>query len=504
MTEPYTPDWSSLRRHQTPQWLRDGKFGIYTHWGPYSVPGIGPNVSWYPHNMYRPGTAQHAAHAAEYGDPSEFGYKDFIPLFTADKFDPDEWADLFHGAGARFAGPVAEHHDGFPLWDTKFGEWNAAKQGPKRDIVRDLEVAFRAKGMKYMVAMHHAENWWFYPHWIKGTDTSDPRFADLYGEIHNTDIRHVSEDWDDHNILTRQKEWTSQDMPNKAFLDRWMARLKELVDEYGPDYIWFDFGLAAVPDSYKKNFLSYYYNKEHEWDREVMISYKAHNLPPGTGLVDFELGGMSQQTYFEWITDTTIDDGSGWGYMREENFKTARDLIHYLVDNVSKNGNMLLNVGPRPDGTIPDGAKETLRGIGRWLEVNGEAIYDTTPWHRYGEGPTRMTTEGHFADTKEKVRYTCDDFRFTTKGNAIYAIAMEEPRPNFTIEAFAEKRRQHESFGFNSFTGFYPSQIQSVQMLGVDGELSWRLTDRGLNIDRPEKLPCEHAFAIRVSCRDDL
>jgi len=249
--------------------------------------------------------------------------------------------------------------------------------------------------------------------------------------------------------------------------------------------------------------LAYYYNKEQEWDRELLVSYKANNLPPGVALVDFELGGMSEQTYFEWITDTTIDSGSGWGYMQEETFKSSRELIHYLADNVSKNGHMLLNVGPRADGTIPDGAKQTLRGIGRWLEINGEAIYGSVPWHVYGEGPT-MTSGGHFADVNSKTHYTRDDYRFTCKGNVVYAIAMDQPLSNVTIRSFAAKRASHETFGFQTFTGVFPEQISKVEMLGVDGELSWRSTDLGLNIDCPGRVPCDEASVFKVTFSDDL
>jgi alpha-L-fucosidase len=181
----YLPTWNSLKEHSTPKWLKEAKFGIYTHWGVYSVPAYGPNGSWYPANMYCEGTVQHEYHVKTYGDPSKFGYKDFIPMFKGEKFDADEWAELFKNAGAKFAGPVGEHHDGFCMWDTGFSVWNAAKMGPKRDVVGELEKAVCKKGMKYFVALHHMENWFFYPHWKKQYDVSDPRYAGLYGDAHN-------------------------------------------------------------------------------------------------------------------------------------------------------------------------------------------------------------------------------------------------------------------------------------------------------------------------------
>ena len=471
MSTTYTPDWHSLRSHQTPQWFRDAKFGIYTHWGIYSVPACGPNVSWYPHNMYRAGNPQYDYHVKTYGPPSKFGYKDFIPMFTAERFDPAEWAEMFKNAGARFAGPVAEHHDGFPMWDTAHGNWNAAKMGPRRDVVGQLEQAIRAQDMKFMVAMHHAENWWFYPHWMKECDTSDPQYVGLYGELHNT------------NALTPPKDWAAQDLPSAAFLNRWRARLMEVVDKYTPDYIWFDFGLKFIHERYKQDFLAYYYNKEQEWGRGVVASYKWDNLPPGAAVVDIELGKMAGQTYYEWITDTTVDDGEAWGYMKDAHYKSPTELIQYLVDNVSKNGYMLLNVGPKPDGQIPDEAQSVLKGIGKWLTVNGEAIYDTVPWHQYGEGPTQMKSEGAFSDTKEKIAYSGEDFRFTVKGNALYAISLALPDKDFTIKALKHP---------------YPRQIKSVKMVGVDGVLPWRVTDDGLHIERPDTLPCEHAYAFKI------
>ena len=183
----YQPTWDSLRQHPTPQWFKDAKFGIYTHWGIYCVPAKGPNATWYPYNMYREGTPQYDHHCRTYGPPQRFGWKDFIPMFSAERFDPDEWAEIFKDSGAQYAGPVGEHHDGFCMWDTQYSEWNAAKMGPRRDVVGALEQSFRKQGLRFMVALHHAENWWFYPHWRTEFDTSDPRYAGLYGEPHDLD-----------------------------------------------------------------------------------------------------------------------------------------------------------------------------------------------------------------------------------------------------------------------------------------------------------------------------
>jgi len=477
----YAPSWGSLRTHVTPKWFRDAKFGIYTHWGVYSVPACGPNGTWYPYNMYREGTKQYECHVNAYGHPSTFGYKDFIPMLTGEEFDPDEWAELFKRAGAQFAGPVGEHHDGFSMWDSQLNEWNAARMGPKRDVVGELERAFRKQGMRFMVALHHAENWWFFPHWRKEFDTSDPRYAGLYGRPHDLDW---AEDMP--AIKTREGNWRLQEKPSKEFLDVWLAKTREVIDKYEPDMLWFDFGLEYVQEHYKREFLAYYYNKAEEWGKEVVVTYKWHHLVPGSAIVDLELGRFDQLTYQDWITDTTVDDGHGWGYLHDTGYKTASALVHYLADNVSKNGYMLLNVGPKPNGEIPEQARELLLAIGRWLQVNGEAIYSTTPWMVYGEGPTQMAKAGAFSENQE-VQYTAEDIRFTVTDDALYAVCLGWPGAEVTIKSAADR--------------LYESEISSVKMLGVDEELPWTMTREGLRIRTPGRKPCEHAYVFKIGRR---
>ena len=223
----YEPDWQSLRRHHTPAWLQEAKFGIYTHWGVYAVHAYGSNTTWYSHIMYANPSSDARRHFEENFGPltPEFGYKDLIPLFTAENFDADEWVDLFHKAGAKFAGPVAEHHDGFAMWDTEWSEWNAAKMGPKRDVVGEFEKAVKAKGMKYVTAFHHAANWFFFPVWDERYDCGNPEYAGLYGQPHE-----------------------DGEMRNQEFLDEWYGKIIEVIDNYGPDFIWFDFALDEIPE----------------------------------------------------------------------------------------------------------------------------------------------------------------------------------------------------------------------------------------------------------------
>jgi alpha-L-fucosidase len=468
MNQEYQPSWNSLRTHITPQWFRDAKFGIYTHWGVYSVPACGPNATWYPYNMYREGNPQYEHHVKTYGPPSKFGYKDFIPMFTAEKFDPDEWAEIFKNSGARFAGPVGEHHDGFCMWDSRYTDWSAARMGPSRDVVAELEKAIRKAGMKFLVALHHAENWWFYPHWRKEFDTSDPKYAGLYGEPHN--------------LLGAGKSFFDQDKPSRAFLEQWKGKILEVIDNFRPDVLWFDFGLGFVQEQYRKEFLAYYYNKAMEWDTEVVVTYKEHYLAPGSAVVDLELGRFGELTYHDWITDTTVDAGEGWGYLRETEYKSTCSLVHYLVDNVSKNGYLLLNIGPKPNGEIPEQAREVLKGMGQWLDVNGEAIYGATPWLAYGEGPTQMQKTGAFCE-KEEVTYTAQDIRFTSKDNVLYAICLGWPGAQVKI---------------NTLKALFPWEIQSVRMLGVDRDLEWSLQPDGMAIKTPAGKPCEHAYVFKI------
>ena len=470
MKQIFQPTWNSLRTHKTPQWFQESKFGIYTHWGVYCVPAYGPNATWYPYNMYRPGSGQYEYHVKTYGAPEKFGYKDFIPGFNGEKFDADEWAEIFKGAGAQYAGPVGEHHDGFCLWDSAHTEWKATRMGPKRDVVGELANAVRQQDMRFMVALHHAENWWFFPHWIPEYDTANPEYRGLYGEAHDLD-GNVGKD-----------DFFAQTKPSQAFLELWKNKTCEVIDNYQPDMLWFDFGLRGVQEHYKREMLAHYYNRAEEWGKEVLVTYKWHNLVPGSGMVDLELGRFDELTYQMWLTDTTVDDGQGWGFLHDQKYKELHTLVHYLVDNVSKNGYLLLNVGPRPDGEIPDEAKSLLAGMGQWLEVNGEAIYGTTPWMTYGEGPTKMEKAGYFMEDAE-VKYTPHDFRFTAKDDTIYAICLGRPSGEVTIE---------------SCKALYVDEIENVSMLGVEQPLEWALTGEGLKITPPVDLPSDNAVTFKI------
>jgi alpha-L-fucosidase len=403
----YEPTWESLREYkEVPKWLRDGKFGIYTHWGPYAVHAYGSNTTWYSFALYMDENGEARQHFEKtFGKLTPtFGYKDLIPKFTAEKFDADEWAELFEKAGAKFAGPVAEHHDGFAMWDTKYSDWNAAKMGPKRDVVAEFEKAVRKRDMKFVTAFHHAANWFFFPVTDERYDTGDPKNSGLYGQRHEPGAPR-----------------------NQEFLDEWYGKIIEVIDNYSPDFIWFDFALDSIAEGYVKDFLAYYYNDAEAKGKEVVVTYKGNDLVPATGVRDLELGQETKITYHEWITDSTVDDRGAWGYANDLVFKTPDRVIDNLVDRVSKNGYLLLNVGPKPDGTIPEPARDLLLEMGAWLDVNGEGIYGTSPWLIAGEGPTNLGASTEIGFNEADTVYTKEDIRFTVKGDTLYATFLAWP-----------------------------------------------------------------------------
>jgi alpha-L-fucosidase len=270
--------------------------------------------------------------------------------------------------------------------------------------------------------------------------------------------------------------------------DRWKGKIIEVIDKYEPDFLWFDFGLNLVHESYKKDLLAYYYNKAAAQKKEVVVTYKWHHLPPGVGLNDLELGQENEMTYHEWITDSTVDAGEAWGYVRGAGFKSLDNLIDNLVDRVSKNGYLLLNAGPKPDGTIPAEAKELLLGIGKWLQQNGEAIYGTTPWFVAGEGPTKVQKKGAFNEDNV-LRYSAEDIRFTAKENVLYATALDWPGEKILIKSLASKE---------PWIGLYPSEIASISMLGDDQPLKWEMTKEGLVVNTPKTKPGDYAYVFKI------
>ena len=470
---PFQPSWDSLADYQIPEWYQDAKFGLFIHWGVYSVPAYGNE--WYPREMYNAENSRkniYEHHRNTYGPPSEFGYKDFIPRFKAVEFDADAWVDLFREAGAKYIIPVAEHHDGFPMYDSDYTEWSAAKMGPKRDIIGELARAARRHGLVFGLSSHRVENWWFYGGGRKiESDVTDERYRGLYGPA-----------------LDRKESEEGKTPPDDAFLQDWLLRCCELVDKYQPQVIWFDWWIAQPPvHPYLKTFSSYYYNRGVAWENGVAINYKKHggeSFPDTAGVLDIERGQLANTRELFWQTDTSVSKNS-WGYIKDHDYKTVDSIIDDLIDIVSKNGCMLLNIGPKPDGTIPEAEQAMLREIGQWLKINGEAIYGTRPWKEYGEGPTAVI-EGTFQDTKRKV-FGSQDFRFTTQGDTLYAIALALPENGkLVVRSLASG----------------DGEVKKVALLGHHGRLNWSQTAQGLEVTLPEALPCEHALTLKVTGRN--
>ncbi len=434
----------------------------FIHWGVYSVPAFGNE--WYPRNMYLQGSPEFAHHLKTYGPQSQFGYKDFIPQFTAERFDPDHWAGLFRQAGAQFVVPVAEHHDGFAMYDSALSDWTAAKMGPKRDLIGELAAAVRKQWLVFGLSSHRAEHWWFFNGGMAfASDVQDPRYAGLYGPAQPKTLQ-----------------------PNEEHLDDWLARTCEVVDKYRPQVVWFDWWIeepAFAP--YLQRFAAYYYNRGVQWGRGVAINYKHQAFPEGTAVYDIERGQLDDLRPLFWQTDTSVAKNS-WGYVEKQDYKTVDSIVDDLVDIVSKNGALLLNIGPRPDGTIPEPEEDLLRGVGQWLTVNGEAIYGTRPWKVFGEGPTQVVG-GSFNDTK-RAPFDGQDLRFTTRGDTLYAIALAWPdNGRVTVKALATE------------ASLFRRDVAKVELLGYEEPLRWTRDTRGLTIELPSAKLGDHAFAFRIS-----
>lgn len=465
---PYEPSWDSLADHdEAPEWFRDAKFGLYCHWGVYSVPAY--NSEWYPRWMYMTDPSQadpdwgndvYPHHVETYGEPDEHPYQAFVPEFTAENFDPEAWAELFEAAGARFAGPAAEHHDGWSNWDSSINPWNASDRGPERDPVGELEAAVRDRDIRFLTSFHHAR-------------------TKSHFEFAFENFPSVTEGYPDRVMYGN--------LADSLRFDLWLAKLVEVIDEYEPDLIWHDSSLPEISEDHHRRYLAYYFDVAAESDRDVVVAAKHRQFPPEVAVEDFERGRPAELRDRPWLTDTSIVTG-GWSYTEGGGLESVRTVLHELIDVVSKNGCMLLNFAPRADGSIPEAQREHLLAIGEWLDVHGEAIYGTRPWTTFGEGPTRLEEGGHFLDD---VEYTAEDVRYTRdgEGETLYAIVMGWPDgESITLESVD--------------VGDAPDG--RVELLGVDEPVAHEVTDDGhLAIAVPDlppaDRPSEDAVAFALS-----
>jgi alpha-L-fucosidase len=469
---PYRPDYESLDTYKVPDWYKDAKFGIFIHWGVYSVPAYGSE--WYPREMYTQGSEVFKHHIATYGPQDKFGYKDFIPMFKAEKFDAQAWAHLFKESGAKYVVPVFEHHDGFAMYDSGLSDWTVAKMGPHRDTGGALAKAVRAEGLHFGASSHRVEHNFFLGEGRKfDSDVNDPQYAGFYGPAHTWLINL------DHTPLNNDFTWLSESYGND-----WLARSAEIVEKYHPDIMYFDWwiGQPGLRNELTK-FAAFYYNSSLKYGDHVgVINYKEYSMDSKSAVLDIERGQLGDIRPLYWQTDTSVSNKS-WGYIEHDTFKSPEFIVHQLIDIVSKNGNLLMNIGPKSDGTIPDEVQQVLLSVGSWLKVNGDAIYGTRAWTTYGEGPTKVV-EGSFNDTAAG-NYTAADFRFTTKGDTLYAIEMGWPSNG---EAVIKT--------LHTVTG--RKAIQSVSLLGSTGTLSFEQKDDGLHVKVPSESPGKFAYAYKI------
>jgi alpha-L-fucosidase len=461
---PFQPNWQSLKNYQVPQWFNDAKFGIFIHWGLYSVPAY--SSEWYSRKMYLKNWKEYKHQVETYGPETKFGYKDFIPMFQPKKFDPQAWAKLFKESGAKYVIPVAEHHDGFPMYDSELTQWCAGKMGPKRDLIADLATAIRAEGLHFGASSHRAEHYFF----LNGgrefpSDVQDPKYASFYGPAHAKIDPHKG-----------------KGHPGQPFLDDWLARSAEIVTKYQPELFYFDWWVEMDEfQPYLQRFASFYYNQGAKRNQQVVLFRKNDAFPNGTTVLDIERGALDQIRPVAWQTDTSVSWKS-WGYVEGDRYKSPESIVWQLVDIVSKNGNLLLNIGPKADGTIPPEAESILRSIGKWLDVNGEAIYGSRPWTKYGEGPTKMRPGTGHEKTME--HYTAQDIRFTTKDGNIFAISLGWPE-NGRIAV----RSLGDASGF---------RVGSVALLGSNAEIQWKQGSKGLELTVPKQPSGMYAYTFRI------
>ncbi|MGQ1787220.1 MULTISPECIES: alpha-L-fucosidase [unclassified Saccharicrinis] len=470
----YKAEWESLKQYEIPQWYKDAKFGIFIHWGPTTVPAY--DSEWYGYHMWKEETvdalgnpSQKASraykyHTENYGKPEDYGYTKFIPEFKAEDFNAKEWVDLFKAAGAKYVVPVGEHCDGFAMYNSKITRWNSVKMGPKKDIVGSLFKEARKQDLKVGVSSHYAYGW----HWWTYKDkfeTTNPELQDFYWEPH--------------------ERWAPA---SEAFVKHWYNRTLDMMTQYKPDLLWFDLGLCEPEyEEARKKLLANYYNQGLKNNQEVVLNYKNIKwkpIPDGAAVLDIESGKLDRIREETWQTDMSLG-GWRWGYSNGYTMRPASGYINDLIDIVSKNGVLLLNVAPNKHGVIPNDQKSILLEIGAWLKVNGEGIYETTPFTIFGEGPTnaKMVLHGNMKDKG----FSSEDIRFTQKGQTIYAFWLKpDQRKSISINAFGANNR------------IVNDAIKAVTILGYEKDIKWIQQNDELVIELPRGTNLKNALGIKI------
>jgi alpha-L-fucosidase len=504
----FQPSWTSLSAYQVPGWFRDAKFGIWAHWGPQCQPEYG---DWYARGMYQEGSDQYKYHLNKYGHPSVFGFKDVINSWKAEKWNPEELLALYKKAGARYFVALANHHDNFDLYNSRHHTWNATRIGPKKDLIAGWAKAARKQGLPFGVSVHASHAWSWYevaqrsdkqgdkagtPYdgkltkadgkgsWWEGLDPQE-----LYAQNHS-----LSQDSENNNAIHRQWGWENGvTVPDKNYCENFYNRVADLIDQYAPDLLYFDdtaLPLWPISDAGLR-IAAHLYNssiKKKGSNQAVLNGKILDELQRKCMVWDIERGQSNRIEPFPWQTDTCIGN---WHYDRRvydnNRYKSAKTVVHSLIDIVSKNGNLLLNVPLRGDGSMDEKERVVVEGIAAWMQVNSECIYDTRPWQVAGEGPAMEAVaplqaqgfnEGKGKPLSEK------DFRFTVKGQTLYAAMMGWPADGVArIESLGDAKGK---------------KVQQVSLLGYKGNLQWQQQQDVLTVQLPEKAPCEHAFVFRI------
>ncbi len=484
----YQPDWKSLAQHETPAWFEDAVLGIYFHWGVYSVPAFG---CWGGRNMYMPegGTSEAWGHIEDqyentydyvsrvYGTPGlEFGYKDFIPMFKAENWDPDEWAALFKSAGADFAGPVAIHHDGFAMWDSEHHEYNSGDMGPQRDVVGEMLAAVRKQDMKTFASFHYYTNWFFFnPGRMLSpykTDVNNPKYSGLYGPV-----RDVKDPWQNEAI-------------SEEFQKAWYKNVIEVIDKYSPDQLWFEIGFSdpeCIGENYVTASLAHYFNTAVKQEKEVVVTRKADDLPLSCSVLDIEAGELNKAQKDVWQTDIALGTNHSWAYSPDAISRPVNMIIDEIVERKSKNGISLLSVAPLADGTLPPSQVDALKELGKWMSINKEALYACRP-APFVKGGTDQWKSG--------------SIRFTQKGSFLYAIEIGNE-----ILDVEDADRYTASIPPKApyiIPGVRPIDNSELKMLGWEKPLPWHIDGRDLVIEEiPSPLPCKHAWSFKIQVLEE-
>ncbi len=463
LIEAYSANWESMAKHNAaPEWFEDSKFGLYFHWGVYSVPAF--ETEWYPYFLYRNERPEFAKyHEKNYGSLETFGYHDFIPMFKAEKFDAEEWADLFQKSGVKFAGPVAQHHDGFAMWDSEVNPWNAADMGPKKDITGEMLTALKKRNIKTMTSFHHARNRQRHNGDTAKWDTYNSHFA------YNPKYPTASED-------PKLRKFYGN-MPQEEFDQYWLDQVNEVVDKYSPDLIWYDVWLNFVDQQKIKEMSAYYLNHAKTTGQEAVIVAKHDDLPKSMSVLDIEQGGKKDVSENVWMTDVTLSDKGSWSYTKGQVYKSPEMVLRNMIDVWSKNGVLLLNISPMADGTINQEQRDVLLEIGDWLKTYGEAVYGSRPFHIYGFG-NASAEDGAHGGQSAKVEYGVDDIRFTTSKDkkTLYVFLLGKPKVGEVINL-----KKLNNIGYGPAT-----PVKRMIELKSGAEVDWKEEERNYVFTIPE------------------